>query len=204
MTEALRCQLVSLEEVHELSYHLARALHRSGYAPDLVVAISRGGYAPARFLCDFLDLFELTSIRIQHYTRAATRAAAACVKMPLCVDVRGLELLVVDDVNDSGETLRLARAHLQGYGPAQIRTAVLHEKTSSPLRADYAAQTLTQWRWLIYPWAVVEDVGGFLREMAPAPAGTEDAARRLRAEYGLEIPARQLEMIMSLLAEEQV
>lgn len=203
MTERLRCQLVSLEEVYELSYRLARAVRASGYHPQLVVAISRGGYVPARLLCDFLDLSELTSIRIQHYVRAATREAAACVKMPLCVDARGRRLLVVDDVNDSGETLRVARAHLAGYAPAEVRTAVLHEKTASPQRADYAAQTLAQWRWIIYPWALVEDVGGFLREMDPPPREAAEAARRLKEDYGLELPARQLQMLMSLMGEER-
>ena len=202
MTERLRCQLITLEEVYELSFRLAMAVRDSGYRPDLVVAISRGGYAPARFLCDFLSLFNLTSIRIKHYSRAAEHEEAAYVQYPLCVDITGQRVLVVDDVNDTGDTLRIARAHLQGFAPAEIRTAVLHEKTSSPLRADYAVQTLTEWRWIIYPWAVVEDVGGFLRQMRPAPTDAADADARLRSEYDLALPPRQLELLLELLSQE--
>lgn len=202
MTERLRCQLVTLEEVYELSFRLAMAVRASGFKPDLVVAISRGGYAPARFLCDFLNLFNLTSIRVQHYTRAAEHGETAYVKYPLCTDIAGQRVLVVDDVNDTGETLRVAGAHLKGFAPTEVRSAVLHEKTSSPLRADYAVETLTEWRWIIYPWAVVEDVGGFLKQMRPAPTDATDAARRLRADYDLALPPRQLELLLELLSQE--
>jgi len=198
--ETLRCELVSCETVYELAYDLARKVSVSGFAPDLVVAIARGGFTPARVLCDVLGIFNLTSIRVVHYRApAATRPVA--VLYPLCVPIEGQRVLVVDDVNDSGDTLRAARIHLESLAPAQLRTAVLHEKVGSNVRADYAAGTVLEWRWLVYPWAVVEDVGGFLRQMDPPPADAADADRRLREGYGLELPPGQLERLLALVAE---
>jgi hypoxanthine phosphoribosyltransferase len=199
MTERLQCTLITSEAVSALTDTLAEMIRASGFAPDLVVAISRGGFTPARLLCDVLGLFNLTSIRILHYTRAATKEQAATVKYPLCIPVAGLRLLVVDDVNDTGKTLRVARAHLEALGPMEVRTAVVHEKIGSPIRADYAAETIGEWRWLVYPWAVVEDLGGFLTSMEPRPAGIHEAAERLRDRYDLVVPKPELERLLRLI-----
>jgi len=202
MAEKLRCELVSEDSVYDLAYALADRVRASGFVPDLVVAISRGGFTPARVLCDVLGIFNLTSIRVVHYRKAATKEQAAYIKYPLCIPIAGQRVLVVDDVNDTGDTLQVAHAHLASMGPAEVRTAVLHEKTSSPIRADFTAATITEWRWLIYPWAVVEDVGGFLRDMAPRPATAAAAEQRLRDEYGLQMPAPQLARLLGLLDQE--
>ena len=202
MTDKLRCELVSCDTVYELAYTLASKVRASGFAPQLVVAVSRGGFTPARVLCDVLGILNLTSIRVVHYRAAAVMEPVAKVKYPLCIPIEGQRVLVVDDVNDTGDTLRAARTHLESLGPAQVRTAVLHEKQGSPVRADFAVETIVEWRWLIYPWAVVEDVGGFLRQMDPPPADAADADRRLRLDYGLEVPATQLSRLLELVSGE--
>jgi hypoxanthine phosphoribosyltransferase len=202
MTAGLRCQLVSIETVYELAYDLARRVREDHFIPDLVVAISRGGFTPARVLCDVLGIFNLTSIRVVHYRMAATKEQTAHVEYPLCIPVAGLRVLVVDDVNDSGDTLQVACGHLESLGSTEVRTAVLHEKTSSPIRADYVAAAVTEWRWLIYPWAVVEDVGGFLRQMSPPPVDVAEAADRLAADYDLKVPEQQLQRLLEIVQQE--
>ena len=203
MAEQLHCELVSQAAVYELVYRLAERIRASDFHPDLVVAISRGGFTPARVLCDVLGLFNLTSIRVVHYRKAAVHEQQAYVKYPLCMDIAGQRILLVDDVNDTGDTLEVARAHLEGLGPTEVRIAVLHEKTRSPVRADYVGEILDAWRWLIYPWAVVEDVGGFLREMTPPPQDAEQAAAWLQKTYGLNPPRDQLQRLLDLVRRER-
>jgi hypothetical protein len=200
MTEKLRCELVSNDAVYDLAWTVAGKVRASRFEPDLVIAISRGGFTPARVLCDVLGIFNLTSMRVVHYRGPADMEPAATVKYPVCVPVAGQRLLVVDDVNDTGDTLKAARAHLEPLGPAEVRMAVLHEKAGSPVRAEYAGGVIGEWRWLIYPWAVVEDVGGFLRQMDPPPSDIREAQRRLRADYGLDVPLSLLERLLVLAA----
>ena len=202
MAQKLRCELISSDRVYDLAYTLGDKVRASGFMPDLVVAVSRGGFTPARVLCDVLGIFNLTSIRVVHYRKAAAKEQSAYVEYPLCIPVAGLRVLVVDDVNDSGDTLQVARAHIASLGPAEVRTAVLLEKLTSPIRADYAADTITEWRWLIYPWAVVEDIGGFLRQMVPPPTDVAEAATRLQADYDLQLPPAQLERLLRLITDE--
>jgi hypoxanthine phosphoribosyltransferase len=202
MANKLRCELISSDRVYDLAYTLGDKVRASGFKPDLVVAVSRGGFTPARVLCDALGIFNLTSIRVVHYRKAATKEQAAYVEYPLCIPVADLRVLVVDDVNDSGDTLQVARAHIESLGPAEVRTGVLLEKLTSPIRADYAADAITEWRWLIYPWAVVEDVGGFLRQMDPPPQDAAEAAARLHSDYDLQVSIAQVERLLRLIADE--
>jgi hypoxanthine phosphoribosyltransferase len=50
MTPKLRCELVPHETVYDLPWTVAGKVRASGYEPDLVIAISRGGFTPARGL----------------------------------------------------------------------------------------------------------------------------------------------------------
>lgn len=186
------CEIVSWHRFYTLARRLARQVRDSGYRPDLIVAIGRGGYVPGRILSDWLGLMDLTSFKIEHYHKTRKERAAR-VRYPLAADVTGRRVLLVDDVADSGETFAVALRHLEEHGPpAEIRSAVLHYKTASSFLPDYYAHKVTAWRWIIYPWAVAEDVGSILQEMRPVPADAADAARRLLAERGIRLPRQVL------------
>ena len=58
MQEPIRCELISWTAVQHLTRSLAAKIRASGFRPDVVVAIARGAYVPARLLCDHLDIME--------------------------------------------------------------------------------------------------------------------------------------------------
>ena len=192
MHEQLRCELISWAEVERLCQRLAGLIKESGYRPDLVIAIGRGGYVPARLLCDYMHIMELTSIKIEHYLSGANRQEEAVIRYPLKADIRGLRVLVVDDVNDTGDTLETATQHLQTFQPGEIRTAVMHHKAVTHFDADYSAGKIVKWRWLIYPWAVNEDVSAFLERLLPAPESLEDAQQLLARQFNIKISLKRL------------
>lgn len=192
----MKVQLLSPDEVVDACDVVAKRILASRFRPEIIVAVARGGFMPARFLCDFLDLGTLCSIRVQHYAAGASKGKEARVTIPLATDIRGARVLVVDDVNDSGDTLRAARSYLEPLGPAKLRTAVLHEKLVTTCPADFSAGEVRKWRWILYPWAMVEDIAQFVREMVPAPRDAEETLRRLHACYGLELTPRQLTRVV--------
>ena len=201
MTEDLHCELISWAETERLCQRLAGLIRASAYRPELVIAIGRGGYVPARLLCDYLHLMGLTSIKIEHYLSGANRQEKAVIRYPLKADIRGLRVLLVDDVNDSGDTLDVARQHLQAFQPGEVRTAVMHNKSVSRFKVDYYARKIIKWRWLIYPWALNEDVSGFLQRLAPAPVSLEDARKRLAERFDITISHRRLESVYTFLKQ---
>jgi hypoxanthine phosphoribosyltransferase len=122
----VKTKLVSWEEIVEWSMGLADTIAKSGFKPDLVVAVARGGFVPARLLCDFLGIENLLSIQSQHWTEAAKAEERAILKYPYSVDARGLRVLVVDDIVDTGETLMLARDYIKAnWKPSEVKTAAL-------------------------------------------------------------------------------
>lgn len=201
MRDVKRCELVTWNRFHALARRLAARVRASGYRPDTIVAVGRGGYMPARILSDFLDVMDLTSFKIEHY-RAARKGREAVVRYPLAADLTGRRVLLVDDVSDSGDTFRVALEHVRGCGPpAEVRSAVLHHKTVSPYVPDYYAQKVVKWRWIIYPWAVAEDLSSFIRAMKPRPTNPEEVALRLEAEHGVHIPRPVLLDILAMMNE---
>ena len=190
MQPAFKVEFVGWGKITNLAYTLANRVHNSGYRPDIVVAIARGGYVPARLLCDHLDIYNLTSMRISHYTSGTNKSEAARLSMPLNADVRGLRVLLVDDVDDTGDTLQLALEHINAFNPAEIKIAVLHHKHVSKVVPDFYAQKIISWRWLTYPWAIIEDVRGFIQKMEPQPATAEEAIERIKGKYGFKVPMR--------------
>jgi hypothetical protein len=197
-TAPSRCEVISWSSFYDLARRLARKIRDSGYQPEVIVAIGRGGYVPGRILSDLLGQMDLTSFKIEHYHHARKQHAAR-VRYPLATDVAGRRVLLVDDVADSGETFAVALKHLNSRGaPAEIRSAVLHYKTISPYVPDYYAQKVLKWRWIIYPWAVTEDVGSFIRDMDPKPASADEAARRLATDHGIRLPRKVLSDLLTL------
>lgn len=192
----MKVRLVELEEIVVGCDRLAQAILAEGFIPDIMVAVARGGFMPARFLCDFLKVSSLTSLRVRHYAAGAHKSGAAMVTIPLAADIGGARVLLVDDVNDSGETLAAARPYLESFSPAIVRTAVLHEKSGTKQLADFRAGEIRQWQWILYPWAVVEDVGQFIRNMDPSPTGVEEIRRRLMEDYGFAPSPAQLERVL--------
>lgn len=193
------CEVVTWHRFYALARILAHRVRESGFQPDVIVAIGRGGYMPARVLSDFLGQMDLTGFKIEHY-RGTQKQVAARVRYPLTADVAGRRVLLVDDVSDSGDTFAAALEHLRSRGaPAAVRTAVLHHKIVCPYQPDYYACKIVKWRWLIYPWAVAEDLTGIIAAMTPRPASVDVIARRLAAEHGIRMAPGVLRDVLGMM-----
>jgi len=160
-------RLVSWEDIVDWAWGLADKIRASGYKPDVVVALARGGYVPARLICDFLDIENLLSIQSQHWTEAAKAEEKAIIKFPYTVDLSGMKVLLVDDIVDTGDTLSLAKKFVtENWKPLEARTAAL--QWISPVakfKPDYYYIEVKEWIWFQYPWTRLEDTYQFIKRM---------------------------------------
>jgi hypoxanthine phosphoribosyltransferase len=138
---------------------LAHTVADSGYRPDVVVAVARGGLTVAGALAYALGVKNCGTMNVEFYTGVDERLDVPVVLPPSLdmVDVAGLRVLVADDVADTGHTLRLVREVLVQH-VAEARTAVLYHKPRSVVRPDYT------WRetdlWIDFPWSSEPPVVG--------------------------------------------
>lgn len=83
---------------------------------------------------------KIALVQISAYPGRSTTAGDARTVMDLNGDVRGRHVLIVDDILDSGKTLRRVQAMVRSHEPESVRTAVLLRKPSKAppdVRADF-------------------------------------------------------------------
>lgn len=107
-------------------------------------------------------------------------------------------LLVIDDVNDTGETLKAVFSHIQSLEPALFKTAVLHEKNTTVFKADFVVKRLDKWKWLTYQWAVTEDILSFLKKDQLLDADAPTIQMHLTKKYKLKINKTLLQHILNM------
>lgn len=143
-------------DVQRLSEKLADQIAETGFRPDIIVAVSRGGFDPARILSDELNIRSLASLQVIYYAGVNERNDKPQVKYPLNADISGLNVLVVDDVADSGNSLKVVKEYVDSLGPREVKMATLHHKPWSTFEPDFFAESAD--KWIIYPWEPRESI----------------------------------------------
>ena len=155
--ENFECQVMDWNLFYKLARQVADKINSSGYKPDIIVGLARGGWVLARVLCDFVGVKDLVSLKVEHWGVTATPDGTAQLKQTLNVDVTGKKVLVVDDIADSGESMRVTVDYIKSLNPTEVRTATLQHLETSKFRADYVGEELP-WVWVIFPWNFTEDM----------------------------------------------
>ncbi|MFB6168138.1 MAG: phosphoribosyltransferase family protein [Haloferacaceae archaeon] len=189
--EEFDCTVTNWEYIYGLTRDVAEAVRDAEFEPDVIVALARGGWFAGRCLCDFLGLDDLTSLKIEHYVGTAAASGEAEIRYPMPDgSVEGKRVLVVDDITDTGESLRRAETYVRDRDPAAVRTATLQQAGESAADPDFVGERLAEWTWVVYPWNFIEDMCDLIGSAtadADAAWFTPDEVRSLLAErHGIE------------------
>ncbi len=152
---------VDWKELLKLTYNIAFKIIESKYKPDSIIGVSRWGLIPALLLSDALNVNEISSIRIQHWSQGLTGSTIR-VQESIDINIKGHRVLLVDEVADTGLTLKTAIELLEKLGPVEIRTAVLYVKPRSIFKPDYYGILMKSNAWIIYPWSIFEELSDVL------------------------------------------
>jgi hypoxanthine phosphoribosyltransferase len=131
---------------------IAQQVVDSGYEPDLVLSIARGGLGLGMGLGYALDVKNLSAVNVEFYTGVDERLDVPMMLPPTpdVVDLAGLRILIADDVADTGKTLEIVRAFCADH-VAEARIAVIYEKPQTLVHADYVWRRTE--RWIDFPWS---------------------------------------------------
>jgi len=140
---------VSWDQLHRDARALAWRLQ--GEAPDAgwraVVAITRGGMAPAMIVARELDIRTVDTISVKSYNHQ-TQSAPEVIKHPdMQLVADGAGVLIVDDLVDTGKTLEVVRAHMP-----RARVATVYAKPQGRDMVDTFVTEVSQDTWIFFPW----------------------------------------------------
>ena len=167
-------------DIEELSYRIAKQIIDRKIQIDSIVAILRGGWIPARIIADLLGIEEIGVLGIKFYKSIETRKEQPIITHPLILDIHDKNVLVVDDVADTGKSLSIAIELIRLYGPRNLYTATIYVKPASIFTPDFYAETTNA--WIIFPWEKAE----LAREYSSGKI-SENLLLEMRKQAGLDI-----------------
>jgi hypoxanthine phosphoribosyltransferase len=135
-----------------VSRELAQQVVDSGYEPDWIVAVARGGLLIAGSIGYALSMKNIATLNVEFYTGIDERLEVPVVLPPVLdlIDLANTKVLVVDDVADTGETLGMV-IEMLSRSVEEARSLVIYEKPHSTVHPDYVWRRTD--RWINFPWS---------------------------------------------------
>lgn len=186
--DKITCVTPSWEEMVRYSKLTTDLIKKSGFRPDIIIALSRGGLVPARIFCDFLHIKNCYSIKIDHWGLTATKDGKARLNHGLHMDLSGKKVLIVDDITDTGQSLELAKSHIGDLSPMSLKTATLIHLSNSKYTPDYFGIE-REWAWIIFPWNYQEDLVNLTKKMLTnnPDLSVEQIHTNFRNEHSIDV-----------------
>jgi len=138
----------------------AEKIRQSGFKPNIIVGITRGGWIPARVLSDLLEIPDLATVRVEFYLSVGETRNEPVLTQGVSAILEGKKALIVDDVADTGKSLQLAREHVLQQGATEVRIATVYHKPLSLIKPDYYEKETSC--WVVFPW----EPNGTIRKIA--------------------------------------
>jgi len=204
MKDKFTCLVVDWDYAYNLCRDVSERIKAAGFMPEVIIGVARGGWYLARVLCDFFMVKDLFSLKMEHWGVTATVTGAAELKFGLDSEaqkkLKGKRVLIADDVTDTGDSIKFALEYVSAFEPLDVKTATMHHKTSSSFMPDFYGELMTEWRWIIYPWSVYEDMMELVEKMMEKRRGKadlEEIRSAMKDEYDLYIPYHLLREVLA-------
>jgi len=160
---------------HSLARKLAATILSHSRDIEQIVAISRGGLSFGHVLSDLLRI-PVATFTIQSYTDIQKQGELRITE-PLKLPIHDKSILLVDDVSDSGTTLKRAVSYLEEFNPKNITTATMFYKPRSIFRPDYFVKHTT--RWILFPYEPTEMILTITTSMDKEGKSKSDIQKKL-------------------------
>ena len=144
-------EIMTWEMFGEASRDLSQMV-ADDYEPDMILSIARGGLLIGGAMGYALSVKNVYTMNVEFYTGVDERLEVPRILPPApdFVDVSDARILIADDVADTGHTLRSVQQFCEGK-VAEVRTAVLYEKSHSVVQCDYVWRRTD--KWINFPWS---------------------------------------------------
>ncbi|MFX1538784.1 MAG: phosphoribosyltransferase, partial [Promethearchaeota archaeon] len=152
-------KILNWQDIDKLARSLFHLVKNDRFEPEIILGISRGGWIPARLLSDMFEAETplkkgkktsiLATLQIKFYTGIAETHTKPIISQDVTVDIFQKKILLVDDLADTGDSLKCAIDYLSLKSPKEIKIATLLYKPWSKVVPDYYVEKATE--WVVFP-----------------------------------------------------
>ena len=195
VSSEIEFEIPTWNQVYDMLLNLAEKIRKNGFKPDIIVGVSRGGWPPARVLSDLLDNPNLANVRAEFYLGVAETKGEPTLTQPASVVVAGKKVLIVDEVADTGKSLKLVREHIIKEGATEAKVATVYYKPWSIIMPDYYEKETS--RWIVFPWEIKETIRKIVKKCREKRKSVEgETAKLVKAGISAELVKRFLKEIL--------
>jgi len=152
----MRKQFITPEQLYKDAYSLANKVLKSGYKPDVILVMWRGGSPVGIVVHEYLAYHDIdawhTVIKAASYTGIAARKTPVIESFGSASKKIGKKtnVLVVDDIFDTGATMTAVKKRLKNKAGSVKTAAIYCKKGAKPSnRPDYCVRQTAS--WIVFP-----------------------------------------------------
>ena len=158
--------IIDWKEYNQIVEKLAIQIHKSGFKPNLLIGIMRGG-APIIDVLSRVFKLKCAYLAVESYSGEGVEDQQGDLvfsrEMSSTVQEMSGNILLCDDLSDTGITLNKSIDWLKKYPPLkgkikEIKTAVLWKKKDSTFEPDFCATKLDGNPWIVQPFEIYEEI----------------------------------------------
>ncbi len=184
MSLEVEFEVPTWDQIYEMLLNLAEKIRKGDFRPHIIVGISRGGWPPARVMSDLLGNPELANVRVEFYLGVAETKKKPVITQAVSMPVKAKNVLVLDDVADTGHSLKLVKDHVMRKGADAVKTGTIYYKPWSVIVPDFYEKETR--RWIVFPWERKETVRCLVMNCRKEGTSIERAKLKL-VEGGLDL-----------------
>ncbi len=171
----LKFYKVSWEELERDCYLLAKKIKK--YKFDRILCISRGGLVWARMFSDLLGNLPVSHLTVVSYQDLKQQKEVKITETPS--RLKNERLLVVDEIDDTGKTLKIIKDYLRSLNIKKYYTLAPIIRTFSDPKPDFYLKIIDD--WIIYPYEIKETYKAFLKVFKK-----KEKAKKMLLKYGFK------------------
>jgi len=127
--------------------------------PVKIIALARGGLAPATIIANKLGVRQIYNLGVSSYTSNEDGTGSpgefnVYQRIPSNITrlTRGEHVLIVDDISDKGTTFKFAAEYLKQNVGGNISTMSIVIKPDTKFIPDFYHKSVNNDTWVVFPW----------------------------------------------------
>lgn len=177
MSSDVEFEVPTWDQIYNMLLNLADKVREDRFYPDVIVGICRGGWLPARVMSDLLERPELANVRVEFYLGVAETKTEPVITQPVSASMTDKKVLIMDDVADTGKSLRLVKDHVENQSAQSAKIATIYFKPWSETVPDYYEKKTTC--WIVFPWERKETVRNLVKKCIREKRSIEETKSKL-------------------------